>query len=223
MNVRKIMARLNPRSPSLQGSAGGKGDLTDQDIAAALGFCPPGLGREVFCYLWWPLGASLRPEHLHREIALVQHHELCRLRNRLAAADLDLALAQLQANLTVVQHDAADQAVRRALAARDAAREQCWPFDAVVYGRIRAAVLAEMAESRLCPKCRGDGCLECDGIGVLAASNLARAHAIGRDEAAYRKRWGRVYDFTLRQLHAAEHGAARALRQALRAEWEDAA
>ena len=223
MNVRKLLARLNPATLNLSGSGGGGPDIAPDDIAGALGFVEAGIGRELLCHLWWPLGATLSAEHLQREIFLIQHEEFARLERLMVVARLELHLVETnyQARLLRTRHDEAE--IRRCQAARDQARGACWPHQPLVYARITAAVLNEMAGTTLCKQCRGDGCAACDMTGAIAISARQRADAIGRDEAAYRQRWGKVYEFTYRRLRDAEQQAARALRRALREDWEQAA
>jgi hypothetical protein len=216
MNVRKLLARLNPGTMNLRGGGAGGPDLSPEDIAGALGFVPAGLGREVLCFLWWPLGASLKPAQLMREVALIQAREHARLAAALRNATdrlVDLELVYYSSRLAPPELRGE---IQRAARDRDAAREQSWSYQPEVYANISRAVLAEMAGTTLCPACKGDGCAHCDGTGAIAISARQRAEAIGRDEAAFRKRWARVYDFTYRRLRDAEQQAARTMARALR-------
>ncbi|REN10513.1 hypothetical protein DSI35_10890, partial [Mycobacterium tuberculosis] len=71
-NVRELMARLGPSTVKFDTGRGGTPDLTNQDIAAALGMVPAGLGRELLEACWWPDGAALRRHKLRDAvIALV--------------------------------------------------------------------------------------------------------------------------------------------------------
>ena len=223
MNVRKLLARLNPSTLNLRGAGSGAGDVSAQDIAAALGFVPAGLGREVLCHLWWPLGASLKPTELLREIALIQSREHARLAAALKAATDQLVDLELRYYCSRIPGPELRGEIDAATRARDSARERCWSYHPDVYARIGRAVLAEMAATTLCPACHGDGCAHCDNTGAVPISARQRADAIGRDEAAFRKRWARVYEFTYRRLRDAEQGAARALAKALRNDQERAA
>jgi hypothetical protein len=215
MNVRKLLARLNPATLNLRGGGGGP-DLTPDDIAGALGFVPAGLGREVLCFLWWPLGTSLKPGQLLQEVGLVQHAELRRLRHHLDRAVGALEIAELRYYSSRIATPDLRADVERAIRARDEARDRCWPYQPEIYAKIGAAVLREMADDHRCPRCNGDGCPHCDHIGILPVSSLQRAAAIGVAETPYRKRWSRVYEFTYRALRDAEQRAARQLHQALR-------
>ncbi|NBI37392.1 hypothetical protein FUT69_09615, partial [Xylella taiwanensis] len=58
----------------------------------------------------------------------------------------------------------------------------------------------------------------CNGSGIVAMSDCRRAAAIGRDEAAYRRRWRGVYEWLLEQMRHAERQAALELHEALRRE-----
>ena len=223
MNVRKLLARLNPGTMNLRGSGRGGQDLSPDVIAGALGFVEPGLGREVLCHLWWPLGARLTQVQLLREIALLQHVEHQRLRAELAAAAERLQMAELRYYTTRCRSPDDEREVRRATTARDQAREQCWPFQPQVYARIGTAVLNEMAGTQLCPACKGDGCGECEHLGVVPTSERQRAESIGVGRGPYRSRWFKVYDFTYIRLREAERKAGNQLRAALRDDWERAA
>jgi hypothetical protein len=223
MNVRKLLARLNPGTMNLRGSGRGGQDLSPDVIAGALGFVEPGLGREVLCHLWWPLGARLTQVQLLREIALLQHFEQARLRTQLAAAEDRRQMAELRYYTTRCRSAEDEREVRRATVERDQARELCWSYDPQVYARIGVAVLNEMAATQLCPACKGDGCGHCEHLGVVPVSALQRAAAIGVAETPYRKRWFKVYDFTYIRLREAERKAGNQLRAALRDDWEAAA
>lgn len=223
MNVRKLLARLNPATLNLRGGGAGGPDLSPDDIAGALGFVPAGLGREVLCFLWWPLGASLKPGQLLHEVGLIQHAEHRRLRQALQRAVDALEIAELRYYLSRMATPDLRTGVDRATRARDEARDRCWPYQPEVYAKIGAAVLREMAEDHRCPRCNGDGCAHCDHAGILPVSSLSRAAAIGVAETPYRKRWSRVYEFTYRALRDAEQQAARDLRKALRSPMDTAA
>jgi hypothetical protein len=223
MNVRKLLARLNPGTMNLRGSGRGGQDLSSADISGALGFVEDGLGREVLCHLWWQLGARLTRSQLLREIALLQSLELSRLRRALRNASDRLTEAELRYYATRCRSAEDEREKRRATAERDQAREQCWSYDPQVYARIGVAVLNEMAGTQLCAACKGDGCPSCEHLGVVPVSALQRAAAIGVAETPYRKRWVKVYDFTYIRLREAERRAGNQLRAALRDDWEAAA
>lgn len=96
MNPRETMARLGPSTVKFDiGRGGGKPDLTNQDIAAALGMVPAGLGRELLEACWWPDGAALRRHKLRDAVIALVTPELQRQQRRLAEARTDLGLAEV--------------------------------------------------------------------------------------------------------------------------------
>ena len=95
MNPREAMGRLGPTTVKFDiGRGGGKPDLTNQDIAAALGMVPAGLGRELLEACWWPDGAALRRHRLRDAvIALVTpEHQPGTQQHADGGADLGIAL-----------------------------------------------------------------------------------------------------------------------------------
>ena len=83
MNPREKWARLGPSTVKFDiGMGGGKPDLTNQDIAAALGMVPAGLGRELLEACWWPDGAALRRHKLRDAVIALVTPELQRQQRR---------------------------------------------------------------------------------------------------------------------------------------------
>lgn len=94
-NVSELMARLGPSSVKLDAGRGGTPDLTNQDIAAALGMVPTGLGRELLEACWWPDGAALRSHRLRGAVIVLVTPELLRQKRKLADARTELGLAEV--------------------------------------------------------------------------------------------------------------------------------
>ena len=225
-NPRELLARLNPTNVKFDiGHGGGAPELTAQDIAAALAFVTPGLGREVFCALWWPDGASLSRCKLHQEISRAVWQQVEHQQRKLVAARLEVNILQDDIHS---RHAATDEC-RRALAAAQAkvaaATRARWPDEPLMVVRIRSAVLEEMAKPNHCGTCGGRGqvmvgeatrvCPTCSGRRLIPVSNRSRAEAIGRDEKTYRDSWRGMYEWLWNRLTDAEHAAAQEFARAL--------
>lgn len=218
MNVRKLMARLNPGTIRYDGGGGGGiPTLTPQDVAGALGMVPDSLGRELLCHLWWPDGARLTRRDLHDKLAIVQFEEFDRLMDTLRAAQLAAHLAE---------HDGLGSRTKAQTRLEDV-RAQMWPGIGphTRYRFVREAVLAEMATPAICTACAGRGqilretlvvvCATCNGIGRKQVSARRRATAIGCDESSYRRSWRLPYEYLLAYCVDAEDKAARLMKSAL--------
>jgi hypothetical protein len=121
---------------------------------------------------------------------------------------------------------AQEEAVRHAQERATEAQLQCWPdrTPELVPRMVRAA-LTEIAYPNQCPSCRGHKevtrdqlvvvCETCDGVGVVAVSDRARAASLGRDESRYRRGWRPCYEYLLAKMRDQEAAAARDLTVAL--------
>lgn len=227
MNPRETMARLGPSTVKFDiGRGGGKPDLTNQDISAALGMVPARLGRELLEACWWPDGAALRRHKLRDAVIALVAPELQRQQKRLAEARTDVGLAEV-----CMGWGGAATAEQRAN--RDAAQQrlgwvkaQCWPISTLEsLPTLAAAVISEIGKRPHCSACEGRGqamlgellvpCKVCGGSGLGAVSDRRRAAAIGRDEAAYRRTWKPVFEWLLSKMTEAEQDAAWHMRVAL--------
>ncbi len=227
MNPREAMGRLGPTTVKFDiGRGGGKPDLTNQDIAAALGMVPAGLGRELLEACWWPDGAALRRYKLRDAVIALVTPELQRQQRRLAEARTDLGLAEV-----CIGWGGAATAEQRAN--RDAAQQrlgrvkaQCWPISTLEsLPTLAMAVISEIAHRPHCTSCEGRGqavsgellmtCKVCGGSGLGQVSDRRRAAAIGRDESTYRSKWRSVYEWLLQRMTEAEQEACWAMSNAL--------
>lgn len=228
-NVRELMGRLGPTTVKFDTGRGGTPDLTNQDIAAALGMVPAGLGRELLEACWWPDGAALRRHRLRDAVIALVTPELRRQQRRLADARTELGLAEVcigwAGAVTAEQRAGRDRAAQRL----GQIKAQCWPISTLEsLPTLAAAVIAEIATRPHCPGCEGRGetmagelrlvCKGCGGSGLGAVSDRRRAGALGRDESSYRERWRGVYEWMLQKFSEAEQEAgwhfARALEPA---------
>lgn len=225
-NVRELMARLGPSTVKLDTGRGGTPDLTNQDIAAALGMVPSGLGRELLEACWWPDGAALRRHKLRDAVIALVTPELRRQQRKLADARTELGLAEVRMGwagaVTAEQRAERDRAAHRL----GQVKAQCWPISTLEsLPSLAGAVITEMATRPHCPCCEGRGetmsgdlrvvCKACSGSGLGSVSDRRRAAAIGRDESTYRSKWRGVYEWMLQQFVEAEQEACWALAAAL--------
>ncbi len=227
MNPREAMGRLGPTTVKFDiGRGGGKPDLTNQDIAAALGMVPAGLGRELLEACWWPDAAALRRHKLRDAVIALVTPELQRQQRRLAEARTDLGLAEVCIGW-------AGAATAEQRANRDAAQQrlgrvkaQCWPISTLEsLPTLAMAVINEIAQRPHCAGCEGRGqtlsgdllmtCKVCGGSGLGQISDRRRAAAIGRDESTYRSKWRAVYEWLLHRMTEAEQEACWAMSSAL--------
>jgi len=227
-NVRELMARLGPSTVKFDTGRGGTPDLTNQDIAAALGMVPAGLGRELLEACWWPDGAALRRHKLRDAVIALVTPELRRQQRRLADARTELGLAEVcmgwAGAVTAEQRAERDRAAHRL----GQIKAQCWPISTLEsLPSLAGAVINEIATRPHCHSCEGRGgtmagdrrvvCKVCSGSGLGAVSDRRRASALGRDESTYRGRWRAVYEWMLQKCSDAEQEAgwhfARALER----------
>lgn len=191
-----LLARLNPKNVRHDVGSGGLPELTPTDIAAALAFVPAGLGREMVMRVWWPDGAQLTAKDLDQLIMEAQLSEWMERSRGLLDAQLFQACATRPADKVLAE--------RR----METAKLRMWPRIGgdSCYGPIRNAVLAEISADLRCPQCQGRGitlagpmvraCDRCEGLGHERVSDRLRAEMIGKDQAAYRRHYAKVYEWT---------------------------
>jgi ribosomal protein L37AE/L43A len=223
-DVRKLLARLNPRQSQYEIGSGGIPELTPQDIAAGLGMVRDVLGREILCHVWWPDGAKLTHQQLLDAMRDLQLGEWTLRMRRLEAANLAYHIACEVADGT---HGRARGQITRARAEVEDAKGAMWPRIGPQsrYLAIREGVLAEMLDPHLCPTCGGSGevradavvrvCGRCLGSGHDKATDTDRAARIGCTRQAYVGAWGPPYEWLLDMCAHAERAGARQLAYAL--------
>jgi hypothetical protein len=142
INVRKLLAKLNPRTASFSGGRGGIPEFTPEDISGALGSVTDKIGCEIFCVAWWPDGASLTRADLHaklRDMLLQEYSRRSEAKDRARGAMEMLAMT----NCT--------RSGRAYTAAKEYAEETtkaAWPRVAHRYDEIVNAVLTEICKPR---------------------------------------------------------------------------
>lgn len=196
-NVRELLARLNPTVARLDGAAGGGVvELSNIDIAGALGMVPAGIGRDLLELLHGPdpsRGDILRVLEGITRMALEERN---RRSKDYADARATWGIAECMARFN---RDREERTVRHLeiLKARVAiARDRLWP---------------ERLEERM-PE------IATVAIGYMKGerlSNRERATALGVGDSTYREGWAEVVDWLLTQMLEAEQCAANRFFHAL--------
>jgi hypothetical protein len=213
MNIRKIMGRLNPRCGSMDGGRGGIPEITPQDLAAAIGMARDEIGREIFCFAWWPDGAKLTQDDVHDRLHRMLLDEFSSRFKALSTAKLELHMLE--------SSDSKRMSNRAVIAARDAvdtAAKEAWPRSMEKYHSIVDAVLMEICAPRQCPHCNGRAhtmhgalavkCPRCKGRGTVPLNKSWRARQLDVGDTAYRSIWRQPYEWLY--SFAAEHEAVAA-------------
>ncbi len=228
-DVRELMGRLGPTTVKFDTGRGGVPALTNQDIAAALGMVPAGLGRELLEALWWPESGARRSQRVRQAVIALVAPEYIRQQQALSLARTEFGIAKACMGWAGGAVTDAQRVERsRAEAKLEAVRALCWPNNTMEQlGALTAAVISEMAGAENCDACDGrrvqaahDGsgvvqCECCDGTGLEALSGRKRAIAIGADKSAYQRFWQPVYEWMLERMRGAEREAAEAFNRAL--------
>ncbi len=216
-DVRKLLARLNPRVAQYEVGSGGLPELTPQDIAGALGTIREPLGRELLCHVWWPDGALRSRAQLLDAMRDRQLQEWVRRMRNLEAAHLAYHLACELADGT---HGRMHGQISRARSEVEDAKGQMWPRIGPQsrYRAIRDGVLAEMLAMHLCPGCGGTGesridaivrvCVRCTGSGHAKVSDSDRAERLGCTRKTYTEAWANPYEWLFAECAQAERRAA---------------
>lgn len=229
MDVRELLARLNPTNVRFDvGRGGGVPELTNIDIAGALGMVPAGLGREVLEACWWPDGAALAKHKLRDAIFSLVSSELMRQSQRLTEAHLDLMLTEAALSwgnraATPSQRQEVDRKRQKLIGIR----AQTWPKNTLEHVEsIAGVILGEIQSGGRCESCLGSRvqlmgadivkCLACEGAGLERQPVRRRAAAIGCDPSLYLRRWKPVYEWLAGKMLEAEREAADSLAGALR-------
>lgn len=221
MNIRKIMGRLNAKAGSFDGGRGGIPEFTPQDLAAAVGLATDEIGREIFCFAWWPDGAKLQHADLHKRLRDLLLTEFSNRYSTLSTLKLSLHMLQSSDR----KHGAPSRALLAAEHAVHEAEDDAWPKAMDKYDEIIDAVLTEVCTPRHCPKCRGRGnamraslmvkCELCKGRGLVGISKAWRARKLGLGESAFRTTWRKPYEWLYDFVTFHESQAAEQIKAAL--------
>jgi hypothetical protein len=221
MNIRKLMGRLNANAGSMDGGRGGIPEMTPQDIAAAIGMARDEIGREIFCFAWWPDAAKLLHSDLHASLRKLLLTEFSK--RFTALSETKLALHMLESGER--KNGAPTRALIAAQEAVQKAGENSWPRSMEKYDDIVEAVITEVCAPRQCPNCGGKGqmmhgalavkCGRCKGRGTVPLNKSWRARHIGVGETAYRTVWRQPYEWLYAFVSEHEACAAEEIRTAL--------
>jgi len=214
------LAKLGPKTIRFDIGTGGSPGLTPQDIAAALGMTPAGLGRDMLEFVWVP---DVYTSKARREALMSRIAEAQLLEHNQREAEVARSLAQV-----VIRGEAARHRYSDALAQR-------WPSliakaEPLVFAKgyevIRLGVLEELRYPRQCPKCRGlnvldrngvsKTCVRCLGQGVVEYGNTCRAQRFDIQRSAYLKTWQGPYEWLLGRVREEMQEAIFALCRRLR-------
>lgn len=221
MDLANKLARLNPKNVRFDTGSGGMPELLSTEIAGALSFVAPGLGREIMIRKYWPAGSQLTNEKLVWEVDRLVRTEWSRREG-----------VMTDGLMAVLDHGPlAQRQYQDAYAQR-------WPGPLVNrlptgelelqvgFVRVRNGVLAELAGSLSCPACGGrcqvrNGygvtvkCPLCAGGAKLRLSERDRAKAAGFAWSTFQNTWAPVYDWTYQRCAEDLHKAERQLAHAL--------
>lgn len=226
---REMLARLNPTNVRFDvGRGGGVPELTNIDIAGALGMVPAGLGREVLEACWWPDGAALSRGKLRDALFALVSSELMRQSQKLTEAHLELMLTEAAVSWGNKSASPAQRLeVDRKRQKLAGVRAQSWPRNTLEHVEaIAGVILGEIQSGGRCKCCMGSRvqvidlqmvkCLDCEGTGLDKQPVRQRAAAIGCDPSLYLRRWKPVYEWLAGKMLEAEQDAAHALASALK-------
>jgi hypothetical protein len=217
------MARLNTTHVKFDiGSGGGVPELTAQDIAAAVGMVPDGLGRELLIHVHWPDGAKYNRATLLELMTLTQLGEHNRREQEVARALCQVAVAT----------PASRAGAARAYSDAHLNRWPLWvtKIDTLTltkaYENICLGILEELRHPRHCPECNGREerdrvgnvkvCDRCVGTGNVVYGSTWRAARLGMKRAAFIESWKGPYDWLMDACHQSLLGAETGLMKALR-------
>jgi hypothetical protein len=213
MNPRELLARLNVPAVRYEIGRGGIPDLTNIDVAGALGFIEDKFARDVFSSIWWPDGRADNVE-LHQEVLHRIIREGHRRDTALIAARMELHIAEgaLEGKRFKTAFD--ERIIQDCKIAIDRARNQSWWWSPKVYSRLFGCAVREIRDPRHCMICHGRGetqrealkviCAACIGTGVRDRKKKDRAQLLAVDETSYLRAWCKVYDWSFRMIREAE-------------------
>lgn len=239
MNPRELIARLNVPAVRYEIGRGGIPELTNIDIAAALGMIGKrqladgtwvddegmAFARDVFMALWWEDGAKRGRVVLDDRIRQLILREFGERGKALSVAKLEqhMAETEIAAKKNPTAFD--DRILRACKAAVADAKERVWSYNASIFAAIPGAVIYEIHHPRYCDDCRGRGevratgllmvCPVCKGSRVKPEKSIERAKQLRTPYVNYRQRWQRIYEWTYGLVTRADAEAAKAFGRAV--------
>lgn len=211
----ELLARLNATTARFDIGRGGVSELTNIDIAGALGMVRDPLGRELLNVI------HVSPD-APGSLPAVREIMLRRVLHEAGARARSCIDAEIVALTATGEHD-----VRAARVAHDRAKARRFPLEIERIKGIIGAVLLELSKPKHCQACAGRGqvvgdrlvisCESCCGSGLTSRSNRDRADAIGVNESVLRRSppLNALYDWCLSVMRDALLDAETDLRSAL--------
>jgi len=217
MNPRELLARLNVPAVRYEIGRGGIPDLTNIDIAGALGMVKDEFSRDIFIALWWEDGAKSGRIDLEERIRNLILLEFGQRSKALAIARLEQNIAQCAIAGKRCRTAFDDKITRACTMAVEEAKGRVWSYKTDVYVRVPGAVIQEILNPRLCDECKGRGeitadglrrkCPGCNGYCTKPEKKINRAGRLKVSYESYRDKWSRIYSWTYDLVSRAERGA----------------
>lgn len=210
----ELITRLNPKTCRFDVGSGGTRELTDQDVAAALGMVQNKLGADVMCFLHWPAGL---------DVAAFETVLLQKIRVECWNRQEEVVNAELRYHM-----HRKTRAFPRSETV-EAMKKTLWPsFDLrnwPRYVRLVVSVLDEIRSGPICKRCNGraklvteagvNECGHCGGTGKTDESHSRRAARMGLQRPPYQRQWDEPYRWLLGELLSAQVEANDQFRRAL--------
>lgn len=196
----EILARLGPKAIRLDTGRGGVPELTDQDIAAGLGFASPTIGRAVIELMYLPAVGQREIDKACGLIYAMAAAEWRRRKDDVATAAISHEMAKLLAQRNRDRSEACKRHLSTLEGKAYVAGLNSWPDN--LHSRLDA--LSEVLLSDL--------------LADKKPTNVEIAKAIGVGESAYRQSWAKVYDWLYSAIVDSRHAAAREIMRALKRE-----
>lgn len=234
-NPRELLARLNVPAVRYEIGRGGIPELTNIDIAGALGMIPAGFARDVLMVVWWPDGCQRLAESMAEGMRIAILTEYAARERAHAAAKLDHHLAEgaIAAKPKPLRTEKEKKIVEDLKSDIERARRRCWPWNSDRYVLIFPTVVEEMRQPRKCSACQGRGtyvleglvkdCRRCAGTGVRHGSIGWRAERLGIKDRHRFRVWEPVYEWVYRKVADAEAAGAKELTLTIARDVVDAA
>lgn len=184
----ELLARLNPTTCRLDVGRGGVPELTNIDIAGALGMVRHKLGRSVLEATAWDRNAP----GVMRDLRAILAKRIERRMREAAEAVIDAELAEFAAEMAGDETE-----IRLARQSHERAKLGLLPANRENVRKVLDLVLTEFVHPNLCPICHGrkefvNGalvveCHACGQTGRVSVTDEIRAKAIGMSCSGWRK------------------------------------
>jgi hypothetical protein len=207
----ELLTRLNPKTARFDIGSGGTQELSDQDIAAALGMVQNKLGGKVLMRMHCP--GMLDWRQLDLDVFDLVRSEYIRRENLRINDQLRMMLSNGRGTLNVL---------------RGSLNAGIWPkFHADRYMALVRAVIQEIIHGDVCEVCKGKKkaqleasgevivCGHCKGTGIEPEPIRRRSKRMGLTHRAFTKAWTDVYRWVYSELMQAQITASSEFRHAL--------